>query len=112
MPDGVAAYNAKTYDAAKAAFEAAATLDATSYVPPYYLGLIAYSAGDYSLAEYNYRTALKLGCDPATTNYALGVNAFAQNRMDEAKTYLSAAKTADTARYGAKADELLKRLGM
>jgi len=112
LTDGVAAYNAKTYDAAKTAFEAAAALDATSYVPPYYLGLIAYGAGDYSLAEYNYRTALKLGCDPATTNYALGVNAFAQNRMDEAKTYLSAAKTADAARYGAKADELLKRLGM
>jgi len=112
LVDGVAAYNAKTYDAAKAAFEAAATLDSASYVPPYYLGLIAYNAGDYSLAEYNYRTALKLGCDAATTNYALGVNAFAQNRMDEAKTYLSAAKTADTARYGAKADELLKRLGM
>ena len=112
LTDGVAAYNAKTYDAAKADFEAAAALDATSYVPPYYLGLIAYGAGDYSLAEYSYRTALKLGCDPATTNYALGVNAFAQNRMDEAKTYLSAAKTADTARYGAKADELLKRLGM
>lgn len=112
LSDGVAAYNAKTYDAAKAAFEAAARLDATSYVPSYYLGLIAYNAGDYSLAEFNYRTALKLGCDPATTNYALGVNAFAQNRTEEAKTYLVAAKTADTARYGAKADELLKRLGM
>jgi hypothetical protein len=112
LTDGVAAYNAKTYDAAKAAFEAAAALDSASYVPPYYLGLIAYNSGDYSLAEYNYRTALKLGCDPATTNYALGVNAFAQNRMDEAKTYLTEAKTADTARYGSKADELLKRLGM
>lgn len=112
LSDGVTAYNAKTYDAAKAAFEAAAALDAGSYVPPYYLGLIAYNAGDYSLAEYNYRTALRLGCDPATTNYALGVNAFAQNRSDDAKTYLLAAKSADSARYGAKADELLKRLGM
>lgn len=112
LADGVAAYNAKTLDVARAAFESAAKMDATSYVPSYYLGLIAYNAGDYGLAEYDYRTALKLGCDPAAANYALGVNAFAQNRTDDAKSFLLAAKAASPDRYGAKADELLKRLGM
>jgi hypothetical protein len=112
LGEGVAAYNAKTFDVAKADFEAAAKLDPASYVPPYYLGLIAYAAGDYGLAEFNYRSALQLGCDAATTNYALGVNSFAQNRVEDAKTFLVAAKTASPERYGAKADELLKRLGM
>lgn len=110
VTEGVAAYSAKNYPASRSSFEAAVKLDATSYVPPYYLGLIAYAAGDYSLAEYNYRSALQLGCDAGTANYALGVNALAQNRGEDAKTFLLAAKTAAPDRYTAKVDELLKRL--
>jgi hypothetical protein len=112
ISEGVGAYGDKAWERAQTVFESAAGLDPTSYIPPYYLGLIAYASGDYTLAEYNYRTALELGCNPATTNYALGVNAFAQNRMADAKAYLQAAKAAAPEKYSGKVDELLKRLGM
>jgi hypothetical protein len=111
VTEGVASYGSKNYSAASASFEAAARLNASSYIPLYYMGLIAYANGDYSLAEYDYKSALALGCDAGTANYALGVNAIALNKPEEAKAYLQAARTASPERYGAKADELLKRLG-
>ena len=110
--EGVSAYGSKNYTSSRSAFESAAKLDSSSYIPPYYLGLIAYSLGEYALAETSYRGAMALGCDEATSNYALGVNAFAQNRAEEAKAFLLAAKAKAPDRYGTKADELLKRLGM
>lgn len=112
VTEGVAAYGSKNFSAASPSFEAAARLDASSYIPLYYMGLIAYANGDYSLAEYDYKRALDLGCDPATANYALGVNSIAQNKTEEARTYLEAAKAAAPERYGAKADELLRKLGL
>lgn len=110
VSDGVASYGAKANDKARSSFEAAAKLDPTSYLPLYYLGLIAYSSGDYALAEYDYKSSLALGCEKATANYALGVNAFAAGRADDAKAFLAIAKDAGADRYGAKVDELLKRI--
>jgi hypothetical protein len=109
--DGVKSYGEKAYDAARVSFETAAKQDGASYLPPYYLGLIAYAAGDYSLAEFNYKSALEKGCESAVANYALGLNAYAQKKLEDAKKYLSAAKTSSPERYGQKVDELLKKIG-
>lgn len=106
---GVKSYGEKAYDAAREAFEAARELDPESYVPPYYLGLIAYAKGDFGLADFEYKDALRLGCDPAIGNYALGLNAYAQNRAEDAKGFLGLAKEAAPERYGAKVEELLAR---
>jgi hypothetical protein len=108
---GVRKYAEKVWEEAVAAFEAAAAMNAASYVPDYYLGLIAYAKNDFTTAEYRYKAALELGCDPAITNYALGVNAYAQNLLDDAKAYLAQAKTASPDRYGTKVDELVAKIG-
>ena len=72
----------------------AQSMNSASYVPDYYLGLIAYAQNQFDVAESHYKQALALGCDPAITNYALGVNAYAQNRLDNAKGFLKLAKEA------------------
>ena len=106
---GVRKYADKAWDEASAAFDAALALNSESYVPQYYLGLIAYAKNDFSAAEYRYKAALELGCDPAITNYALGVNAYAQNRLDDAKAFLAVAKETAPDRYGTKVDELVAK---
>ncbi|MCK7482880.1 MAG: hypothetical protein M0C28_41520 [Candidatus Moduliflexus flocculans] len=49
---------------------------------------------DYDMADYYYKTALQLGSDPATTDFALGLNAYAVNRLEDAKAFLAKAKAA------------------
>jgi hypothetical protein len=111
VAEGVKLYSDKGYDQAKDSFEKAKTMDAGSYVPDYYLGLIAYAKNDFDGADALYKSALDLGCDPAITNYALGVNAYAQNRLDDAKTFLRTAKESSPDRYGEKADALIAKIG-
>ena len=106
---GVRKYGDKSWEEAAALFDAAQRLNEASYVPPYYLGLIAYARNDFNRAETLYKSALDLGCDPGITNYALGVNAYAQNRLEDAKAYLAAAKEAAPDRYGEKVDELVAK---
>lgn len=110
IAEGAKSYTDKAYDAARSSFEAAAKINTASYIPPYYLGLVAYSTGDHSLADFYYRAALEKGCDPAVAAYALGLNAFAAEKYDEAKKYLLDAKSRSPERYGPKVDGLLARM--
>jgi len=108
---GVRKYSDKAWGEASAAFVSAQSMNAASYVPDYYLGLIAYAQNQFDVADGHYKQALALGCDPATTNYALGVNAYAQNRLDDAKGFLQTAKTSAPDRYTAKVDSLIAKIG-
>jgi hypothetical protein len=108
---GVRKYADKSWAEAEDAFKAARTMNPTSYVPDYYLGLIAYAQNQFDSADILYKLALELGCDPAITNYALGVNAYAQNRLDDAKGFLKTAKDAAPDRYGEKVDSLIAKIG-
>lgn len=110
IDEGRAKYAAKDPEAAQEAFLAASAIKPTHYAPHYYLGLLAYERRDYALAENNYKTALQYGADAALVNYALGVNAAADGRAADARTYLTKAKTLSPARYGARVDELLGKL--
>ena len=109
VAEGVRAYADKSWDDAIKSFTAAGDMNEDSYVPQYYLGLIAYAQNEFSLAEFRYKSALELGCDPAITKYALGVNAYAQNRLEDAVAYLNEAKDASPDRYGTKVDELIAK---
>jgi len=111
IAEGVDLYSGKSYDEARKAFEKAKTMDSGSYVPDYYLGLIAYAKNDFDSADSLYKAALELGCDPAITNYALGVNAYAQNRLEDAKAFLRLAKESSPDRYGEKVDTLIAKMG-
>lgn len=108
---GVRKYADKAWADGIAAFTAAQGMNESSYVPEYYLGLIAYAQNDFVAAEEHYRAALNLGCDPAITNYALGVNAYAENHLDDAKGFLNTAKDAAPDRYGEKVDSLIAKIG-
>jgi hypothetical protein len=111
VADGVRKYADKSWTDANDAFTAAQSMNGTSYVPDYYLGLIAYAQNQFDVADSHYKQALALGCDPAITNYALGVNAYAQNRLDDAKAFLQLAKASAPDRYGDKVDSLIAKIG-
>ena len=110
VSDGVRSYGDKDLESAGKAFAQALTKNSSSYIPPYYLGLIAYAKSDYALAQEYYQTALELGSDAPITHYALGINAFASKRFDEARNYLTKAADGDPARYESKVSEILNRI--
>ncbi|MDR1374549.1 MAG: hypothetical protein LBJ24_06220 [Treponema sp.] len=80
------------------------------YAPYYYLGLLAYEKQGYDTAERHYRSALQYGADPALVQYALGLNAAAAGKRDEAAGFLEAAAAAAPERYRNRVRELLGRL--
>lgn len=107
---GVEAYEAARPDQAESYFVQAIDRQDTSFVPHYYLGLINYDRGNYALAQYNYEVALDMGAEPALTYYALGVNAFADSRFDEAEEFLLATAELDPNAFGDKVGLILDRL--
>jgi tetratricopeptide (TPR) repeat protein len=108
--EGREAYGEGNYDKAESAFAVAADLRPGHYAPHYYLGLIAYSRGDWDRAEQHYNRSLERGGDKALLYYAMGLNAAAAERGSRAAEFLRLAADADPARYREKADALLRRL--
>lgn len=109
VEDGIDHYDRGQIVTAESVFVQALQLREDSFVPHYYLGLINYDKGNHSLAEYYYNQALARGADDALTYYALGVNAFADNRFDDAMRYLDETVEVDPA-YSEKAAELIAEM--
>lgn len=107
---GMQAYASGNTKAAEGDFTKAIAIDGTNYIPYYYLGLVHYAGKDYYLAEQYFQTALQMGGDPGLINYALGVTAFAANRIPEAKKYLSQAEAVSASAYKDQATSLLDRI--
>lgn len=107
---GMEEYDNRDYENAEEHFVKASNLRPENHIPPYYLGLIAYSRQNYSLAAYYYDEALGHGADEALTQYALGVNAYADNRFDEAVTHLERTIDINPEEYRNRAEELLVRI--
>jgi len=84
VAQGQAAYGASRAAEAGAAFRRALEIRRNHYLPWFYLGMLAYNAGDTETAERYYRTALGLGGDAATVMYAMAQNAATAGRTDEA----------------------------
>lgn len=110
VEEGVRLYGEKDMASSEASFTEALAKNEGNYIPYYYLGLISYGKNDFDMADYFYKTALQLGCDPATTNFALGLNAYAVNRLDDAREYLTKAKDTAPDRYSSRVDEILGRM--
>jgi tetratricopeptide (TPR) repeat protein len=106
---GVAMYEDGDLAAAEQAFVQAIRLEEDNYVPHYYLGLINYRRQNYGLADYYYQEAIATGAEEALTLYALGVNAYADNRFDDAISYLEETVESDPS-YRDKAEDLLIRI--
>lgn len=88
---GIDAYAQEEYEKAETAFTQAQSLRSDHYVPDYYLGLIAYNRGEFSMAEYYYLASVKKDGNSDLLYYALGVNALADNRLDDSSFYLEQA---------------------
>ena len=110
MDEGQDAYVKAMPQKAEAAFRSAMELMPRHYAPWYYLGLLAYDAGDTKTAEQNYQKALRLGADPAPLLYALGLNAAAAGKKKEAVELLRRSAEADPENYRENAEELIRQL--
>jgi tetratricopeptide (TPR) repeat protein len=96
-------------DEAERAFVQAASIRNDHYVPYYFLGLINYERENYGLADYYYTQALERGADRPIALYALGINAYADNRFDEAREYLELTVETDPD-YRDRAERILLRI--
>lgn len=110
VEDGMRLYEEGETEAAEEAFVKAVNLREDNYVPYYYLGLLNYDRENYSLADFYYRQALERGADEALTSYALGVNAYADNRTEQATEYLERTIELAPEAYGDQAEQLISRM--
>ncbi len=110
VEEGMNLYAEGQAETAEEHFVKATTLRDDNYIPFYYLGLINYDKGNYDLAEFYYGEALDRGAGQALTYYAMGVNAFAANRLEDASGYLRQVTEAGDTEYREDAEELLARL--
>jgi tetratricopeptide (TPR) repeat protein len=110
VQDGIEQYSAGDLATAEESFVTALKLREDNFIPYYYMGLINYDRRNYSLADFYYKEALDRGASEALTYYALGVNAYADNRYDEATTYLERTIELDPEGYANQADELISRM--
>jgi tetratricopeptide (TPR) repeat protein len=109
VQDGIDLYSHNSLEDAEKTLREAIKLDENNFVPYYYLGLISYARKDYAAADKEYSVALEKGAQPALIYYAMGINALADNRPDDALDCLKKAGDADPA-YKQKAEELSKRI--
>jgi hypothetical protein len=110
VEEGRQAYAAKDSVTAELAFLSALDQKPTHHAPYYYLGLLAYEEESFNIAEHYYRSALQYGADPALIAYALGINAAAAGRREEAVSFLEQAAAASPERYRQRAADLIARI--
>ncbi|MEX2444886.1 MAG: hypothetical protein WD492_14900 [Alkalispirochaeta sp.] len=106
---GIDRYGRNDRDGAEQAMVTALQLRSDHHVPFYYLGLINYDRENFETAAYYYEQALEQTNSPAPILYALGVNAIADERPEDAREYLESVPPEDS-RVKEEAEELLHRL--
>jgi len=110
MQTGVSLYNSGNYSASRTTLIEAYDIRNEDPMLLYYLGLVAYAEKDFKTAEKWYKKSLEYGAEISTVNWALSLNAYTEKRWAEARTFLEVAKSANPARYGEKADNLIKSM--
>jgi hypothetical protein len=110
LKNGKDAYGANDYLTADICFSSALNLRPDHYAPYYYLGLLSYRKRDYEMAENYYRLSRDKGASAALISYALGLNAAAAGKREEAVACLEEAAAVNPAQYRDKADALIQRL--
>ncbi len=110
VQDGIDQYAGGDLGIAEESFVTALKLREDNFIPFYYMGLINYDRKNYSLSDFYYKEALGKGATEALTYYALGVNAYADNRFEDAVSYLEETIRLDPLSYENKAGQLLERI--
>lgn len=109
LATGVERYDQDDDAGAERALVEALRLRGDDAVPFYYLGLINYDRENYETAGEYYEQALERTDSPAPVLYALGVNALALDRREDAREYLESVPE-DATDIRERAEELLRRL--
>ncbi|MCL2192517.1 MAG: hypothetical protein FWB78_03870 [Treponema sp.] len=107
---GQAAYIGGRPAEAAAIFRSALEIRSDHYAPWYYLGLMAYNAGDTVTAERYYRIALSFGADNASILFAMALNAATAGRTDEAIALLRQTAVLAPDRFGERTERLIEQL--
>jgi tetratricopeptide (TPR) repeat protein len=110
VDSGMKSYSSGDLKSAESDFTQAITIDNSNYIPYYYLGLINYSRKDFYVAEQYFQTSLQMGGNAGLVDYALGITAYADNRIPDAKKYLNQAVAVPASDYKDKANSLLDRI--
>jgi hypothetical protein len=110
LKNGKDAYSTHDYLTADICFSSALNLRPDHYAPYYYLGLLSYQKNDYEMAENYYRLSRDKGASAALISYALGINAAAAGKREEAIACLEEAAAVNPAQYRDKTDALIQRL--
>ncbi|MCK4541014.1 MAG: hypothetical protein KAU17_02150 [Spirochaetales bacterium] len=110
LTEGAEYYSNEMLSEAESAFAQALSMEDTNPAAFYYLGLINYDRKEFALAEYFYQASLQNGGAPGIAYYALGVNAYADNRPSDAKDYLAKVLEMDPEGYGVQAGKLLEEI--
>lgn len=109
LATGVERYDQDDHAGAERALVEALRLRSDDAVPFYYLGLIHYDRENYEIAGDYYEQALARSDSPAPVLYALGINALARDRREDAREYLESVPE-DAPDIRERAEELLRRL--
>ena len=110
MEEGHLAYSRGSFLDAELFFHDAILQRPNDFAPYYYLGLIAYREENYDRAEHYFNASRERGADGALINYALGINAIADGRSEDAAAHLHLAAGLDPGRWRTRAEELLRNI--
>ena len=110
MEDGQMAYSQGDLHNASINFLTAMEQYPLAYAPYYFMGLISHDQEYHYLAERYFIASLETGADEALVNYALGINALAGGRTEDATAFLVRAAAIDPARYQARLLEMLRQM--
>lgn len=99
LDQGTSLLKEKNFIAATAAFQAALALRPHDDAALYYAGLTAYESKDYNGADALFAKVNAKNLPAGLLAYARGLTAFALKRNDQAKTWLTQAKTEDPVAY-------------
>ena len=110
MEKGHEAYSRGDFLNAELSFLAAMDQRPLDYAPCYYLGLLSFEGKSHDMAERYYLESREKGADEALVSYALGINAAAAGRDQDAVDFLHTAASKDPPRFRALVEEQLKRI--
>lgn len=110
MDLAVSYYNDKKPNLAEQTFTKLTTISPDSWQPYYFLGLISYDNAEYTPADSWYSKSLEKNAPEALIDYVMGLSAWKDERIDEAKGLLAKAARLDEEKYGEKTQPILKYL--
>ncbi len=110
MALGIEYYNSGESEMSAQTFTRLVGISPESWQPLYFLGLLAYDDGAYKEADLWYGRASEKNAPEALLAYVLGLTAWKDERIDEAKGLLSKAARLDREKYGEKTKPILEYL--